>query len=81
MPKVKGSICNVPVDTNKVYNVLPRASDNTGIIMVKLKRKLIYIGHVLFEPVRPVVVRQVLDVGTNCLVFQDNADSENCYFY
>ena len=61
MPKVKGSICNVPVDTNKVYNVLPRASDSTGIIMVKLKRKLIYNGHVLFEPVRPMVVRQVLE--------------------
>ena len=60
MPKVKGSICNVPIDTNKVYNVLPRASDSTGIIMVKLKRKLIYNGHVLFEPVRPDAIRRVL---------------------
>ena len=60
MPKVKGSICNVPVDTNEVYNILPRASDSTGIIMVKLKRKLIYNGHVLFEPVRPDAIRRVL---------------------
>ena len=37
MPKLKGSICNVPIDTNELYNVLPRRSNSTGIIMVKLK--------------------------------------------
>ena len=61
MPKVKGAICNVPVDTNEVYKVIPRASDSTGIVLVKLKRKLMYNGHVLFEPVRPDKIRRILE--------------------
>ena len=39
-PKLKGSICNVPIDTNDVTNILPRGADINGIIMIKLKRKL-----------------------------------------
>ena len=61
MPKVKGAICNIPFDTGEIYNVLSRPSDSTGIIMVKLKRKLIYNGHVIFEPVRPEKIRFLLD--------------------
>ena len=36
-PKLKGSICNVPIDTNDATNVLPRGADSNGIIMIKLK--------------------------------------------
>ena len=32
---------------------LPRGADSNGLISVKLKRKLTYCGHVLFEPVCP----------------------------
>ena len=39
-PKLKVSICNVPIDTNDVTNILPRGADSNGIIMIKLKRKL-----------------------------------------
>ena len=38
-PKLEGSICNVPIDTHDVTNVLPRGADSNGIIMIKLKRK------------------------------------------
>ena len=34
-PKLKGSICNVPVDTNIVEKTLPQGADSNGIIMVK----------------------------------------------
>ena len=61
MPKIKGAICNVPFDTGEVFNVLPRGSDSTGIVMVKLKRKLMYTGHVIFEPVRPEKVELLLE--------------------
>ena len=47
-PKLKGSICNVPIDTNDVTNILPRGADSNGIIMIKLKRKLSFRGHVYF---------------------------------
>ena len=41
-PKLKGAICNVPIETEEVCNVLPRGADCNGIFMVKLKRKLVY---------------------------------------
>ena len=59
-PKLKGSICNVPVNTNDVANTLPQGADSNGILMVKLKRKLMYRGHVYFEAVSPDVVRSAL---------------------
>ena len=39
---------------------LPRGADCNGIVMLKLKRKLIYRGHVFFEAVRPDVILTVL---------------------
>ena len=48
-PKIKGSICNVPIDTADITNVLPRGADSNGLVMVKLKRKLSFRGHVYFE--------------------------------
>ena len=56
-PKVKGSICNIPIsDIDSNCNSLPRPADSNGVIVVKLKRKVEYRGHVLFEPVRPRII-------------------------
>ena len=38
-PKMKGSICNVPIDTTETVNILPHGADSNGLIVVKLKRK------------------------------------------
>ena len=46
--KVKGAICNVPVDCDQTCNVLPRPSEMSGIIMLKLKRKLAFRSEVIF---------------------------------
>ena len=35
-PKLKGSICNVPIDTADIVNVLPRGADSNGLVVVKL---------------------------------------------
>lgn len=58
MPKgqqrnIKGAICNVPVDCDQTCNILPRPPERSGIIMLKLKRKLEFRGHVYFQAVRP----------------------------
>ena len=46
--------CNLPLfDIDSTSNSLPRPTDNDGVIVVKLKRKVGYHGHVLYEPVRP----------------------------
>ena len=60
-PKLKGTICNIPIEMVDVNcNSLPRPADSNGLIIVKLKRKVEYRGHVLFEPVRPEFVKQFL---------------------
>ena len=54
-PKLKGSICNIPIDLADITNVLPYGADSNGLVVVKLKRKLNYQGHVSFEAVHPEV--------------------------
>ena len=58
--KIKGGICNVPMETSNICKVLPRPTDSNGLILVKLKRHLKYRGHVIFEPVRPTVVHEAI---------------------
>ena len=38
--KIKGAICNIPVECDQTCNQLPRPPHILGIIMRKLKRKL-----------------------------------------
>ena len=59
--KIKGAICNVPVECSQTCNVLPRPLDRSGIILLKLKRKLQFRGHVYFQAVRPRIVIEALN--------------------
>lgn len=52
-PKLKGVICNVKVDECDIFNTLPLLADNNGLVIVKLKKKLHYRGHVYFVSVWP----------------------------
>ena len=58
--KIKGAICNVPVECHETCRVLPRPSERSGIIMLKLKRKLEFRGHVYFQAVRPELILEAL---------------------
>ena len=57
---MKGAICNVPVEIIDTTTSLPRIANNNGIVLVKLKRKLEYNGHVYFESVRPQFINDLL---------------------
>ena len=60
--KTKGSICNIPVaEVDVNCNMLPRSADSNGLIIVKLKGKLEFKGHVVFGAVRSDVVNQFLE--------------------
>ena len=60
-PKVKGSICNIPIsEIDNNCNSPPWPADSNGVIIVKLKRKAAYHGHALFEPVRPRLIESML---------------------
>ena len=50
--KIKGAICNVPVECDQTCNQLTCAPERSGIIMLKLKRKLQFRGNVYFQAVR-----------------------------
>ena len=47
--KIKGAICIVTIEAETICNILPRGIDRNGLLLLKLKRKLCYRGHVLFE--------------------------------
>ena len=59
--KIKGAICNVPVECDQTCKILPRPPERSGIIMLKLKRKLEFRGHVYFQAVRPEVLLNALN--------------------
>ena len=59
--KIKGAVCNVPVEAHSMCNILPRGADSNGLILLKLNKKLSYHGHVLFEPVRPEILKLALN--------------------
>ena len=72
MEKISGTICNIPIDTTNVTNMLPRHADNNGLVIIKLKHKLEYHDHVLFEPVRSVFLKRILNyLKTNNHLYQD----------
>ena len=61
MPKIKDSLCNILV--NEVYDnwiSLPRPADSNGLLIVKLKPKVEYCSHALFETVWPLSVESFL---------------------
>ena len=59
--KVKGAICNVPVECDETCTFLPRPPERSGIIMLKLKRKLEFRGHVYFQAVRSQFILDALN--------------------
>ena len=77
--KIRGAICNVPVSFEETCHVLPRPPDSSGIIVLKLKRKLQFRGHVYFQAVRPEVVLHALQwLQRNNELYQNVAiDLEN----
>ena len=54
--KIKGAICNIPVECDQTCNILPCPPERSKTILLKLKRKLEFRGHVYFQAVRPQVV-------------------------
>ena len=49
--KIKGNICNIPVEADTVSNVLQRPINNNGLVLVKRQRHSRYRGYVYFETV------------------------------
>lgn len=59
--KIKDAICNEPVECNQTCNQLRHPPDRSGIVRLKLKRKLQFRGHVYYQAVWPELIQQVLN--------------------
>jgi len=57
---IKGPAVNVPSSLNDVISLLPRLPSDCGLVPVKLKRKLMYKGHVMYQSIRPDIVMRAL---------------------
>ena len=57
--KIKGAICNKPVECDQTCYQLPCPPDRSGIIMLKFNRKL-QSRTCYFQAVRPELMQQVL---------------------
>lgn len=51
----------MPVECDKTCQIPPRAPESSGIILLKLKRKLQFRGHVYYQAVRPEIVLNALN--------------------
>ena len=70
--KVKGAICNLPVECDQTSSLLPCPPERSGTILLKLKRKLQFRGHVCFQAVRPHFVLQALQwLKVNNTLYKD----------
>ena len=58
--KIRGAVCNVPLNYDAVCISLPRSPFSCGFIMVKLKQKLEFRGHCYFQAVIPTQVLSAL---------------------
>ena len=59
--KVDGAICIAPVECDNTRKVSPCPHERSGIIMLKLKRKFQFRGHMYFQAVRPEIVLVALN--------------------
>ena len=54
--KIKGSICNIPIESANISNILPERANSNWLIVVKSKQDLHYRGYAYFEPGLPNVL-------------------------
>ena len=70
--KIKGAICSVPVDCDQTCNILRRPPERSGIVLLKLKRKTQFGGHVYFEAARPEFIMTALNwLKANNIFYKD----------
>ncbi len=53
--RIQGPCVNVPANLEPVCNLLPRLPNEAMLVPVKLKRRLCYKGHYMYEAIRPSV--------------------------
>ncbi|XP_066268348.1 uncharacterized protein [Branchiostoma lanceolatum] len=69
---IHGPAVNVPAKLENVCSLLPRLPGNAQVLPMKLKRKLIYTGHYMYDFIRPKQVTEALVwLKTNNPLYKD----------
>ena len=71
-PQLKDAICNIPNETMDITNT--QGADSRGLLMVKLKRKFNFWGHVYFQAVSPEFIHATLSYLKENNVLYSNID-------
>lgn len=77
---VKGPCINVPSDLNSVTSSLPRPLNDSQMIKVKLKRKLMYKGHQMYEWIDPKNVQEALQYLIKHNKWYENVTINNMWY-
>lgn len=59
-PKLIGNICKIPIYLADMANILSRDADSSDLLIVRIKPKLSYCGHVYFKVVRTNTLQNAL---------------------
>ena len=59
---VHGCVVNVPIEPEQLVSILPRVPFSETFITVRVKRKLMYRGHVFSQTIRPDKIRTALRI-------------------
>ena len=68
---IHGNVVNVTVDVNSTVSTLPRSSDESQTIPIKLKQRLSYKHHYQFQNVRP---RKVLEAAKYLVLTKNSSE-------
>ena len=76
---IHGPAVNVPTDLHPVCNLLPRLPSQTQVVPMKLKRKLCYKGHYMFQYIQPAKVMAALEWLKRNNPLYHNIDINTCW--
>ena len=72
MKENSGTTGNIPIYTINATNMVTGPANSNGLVIIKLKYKLKYHGHVFFESVSSVSLQSILNyLKTNNHFYQD----------
>ena len=54
-PKLKGSICNIPIHANEINDIQPHGTDSNGLGTAKLKNELLWVVYLKLFVQNPLI--------------------------
>ena len=69
---LRNGVVNVPVDVPRMFDAIPIKPEQSGTIHLKLKRKMQYQSHYIYERIRPAVVFKAAKFLVNTPLYKEH---------